>query len=419
MDRCGAASIAVLHSQRGRVHGGVAVGKVQAVALPLQHGRPLGRECPAQSRAVGQAKAVALARLHAEAAKSTGVGVPVDRADLAQQVELRAQGQAPHQAQVQAARTGIAANAARLAQVQVAQFQPQVGMEVGARVQLDGRVAVVEEEAAGAAAQVVFGEAAAQAHVAARHARQQRRIGLGRARLRQGGRGTAAEHQRAQQKTKSGLHAALLVLACMTNAVQSTAALPCSVWVQAMAGCRKYPTAIRACTAISEAPRAAVKLAAFADLSHDGHLCIVLHAKVRSGVDMLFGKLLPREGNFFEMFNQHADRIVEAARAFSQLVANYSDTHLRDQYNQDVDNAERAADRVTHEVNRALHKTFITPIDREQIHTLINTMDDVADLLQDTAETMALYDVHHMTEEISRLTDLSVRCCDRVKEAVS
>ena len=133
---------------------------------------------------------------------------------------------------------------------------------------------------------------------------------------------------------------------------------------------------------------------------------------------MLFGKLLPREGNFFEMFNQHADRIVEAARAFSQLVANYSDTHLRDQYNQDVDNAERAADRVTHEVNRTLHQTFITPIDREQIHSLINTMDDVADLIQDSAETMALYDVHHMTEEITRLTDLCVRCCERVRDAV-
>jgi len=60
------------------------------------------------------------------------------------------------------------------------------------------------------------------------------------------------------------------------------------------------------------------------------------------------------------MFNQHADRIVEAARAFSKLVANYSDPHLRQQYNQDVDDAERAADRVTHEVNKAIHKTFIT-----------------------------------------------------------
>ena len=133
---------------------------------------------------------------------------------------------------------------------------------------------------------------------------------------------------------------------------------------------------------------------------------------------MLFAKLLPREGNFFEMFNQHADHIVEAARAFSNLVANYNDLHLRQKYNQDVDNAERAADRVTHEVNKAIHVTFITPIDREQIHTLINTMDDVADLIQDSAETMALYDVRHMTDEIVRLTDVSVKCCERVRDAV-
>jgi predicted phosphate transport protein (TIGR00153 family) len=134
---------------------------------------------------------------------------------------------------------------------------------------------------------------------------------------------------------------------------------------------------------------------------------------------MLFGKLLPREGNFFEMFNQHADRIVEAARAFSQLVANYNDPHLREQYNRDVDNAERAADRVTHDVNRMIHQTFITPIDRDQIHTLINTMDDVADLIQDSAETMALYDVRQVNEEIMRLTDLSVKCCERLKDAVA
>jgi uncharacterized protein len=133
---------------------------------------------------------------------------------------------------------------------------------------------------------------------------------------------------------------------------------------------------------------------------------------------MLFKKLLPREGNFFEMFNQHAERIVEGAHAFAKLVANYNDSNLREQYAREVDHAERSADKVTHDVNRLIHSTFITPIDREQIHTLINTMDDVADLIQDSAETMALYDVKHMTEEITRLTDLSVRCCERVKEAV-
>jgi predicted phosphate transport protein (TIGR00153 family) len=134
---------------------------------------------------------------------------------------------------------------------------------------------------------------------------------------------------------------------------------------------------------------------------------------------MLFGKLLPREGNFFEMFNQHAARIVEAAQAFAKLVANYADPALREQYMRQVDEAERAADRVTHDVNRLIHKTFITPIDRDQIHTLINTMDDVADLLQDSSETMSLYDVRQVNEEITRLTDLSVRCCERVKEAVA
>lgn len=134
---------------------------------------------------------------------------------------------------------------------------------------------------------------------------------------------------------------------------------------------------------------------------------------------MIFGKLLPREGNFFELFNQHAHHIVVAAKAFAELVAHYNDPVLREKYNKQVDEAENAADSITHEVNRLLHKTFITPIDREQIHSLINTMDDVADLIQDAAETMALYDVRRMTDEIVRLTALCVKCCERLKDAVA
>ena len=134
---------------------------------------------------------------------------------------------------------------------------------------------------------------------------------------------------------------------------------------------------------------------------------------------MLFAKLLPHDGNFFEMFNQHAECIVTAAQAFSQLVANYDDLHLREQYAKEVDDAEHAADRITQQVNRTLHKTFITPIDREQIHSLIGTMDDVADLIQDASEAMTLYGVHHMTEEIKRLTNLSLKCCQRLRDAVS
>lgn len=134
---------------------------------------------------------------------------------------------------------------------------------------------------------------------------------------------------------------------------------------------------------------------------------------------MFFGKLLPREGNFFELFNQHGDYIVEGARSFILLIQNYNDLTLRDKYGNEVGNAERNADRITAEVNRLLHKTFITPIDREQIHSLINAMDDILDLLQDATETMALYDVRAMTEEVLRLGDISAKCCERVQHAVS
>ncbi len=134
---------------------------------------------------------------------------------------------------------------------------------------------------------------------------------------------------------------------------------------------------------------------------------------------MLFGKLLPREGNFFQLFDQHGALIVEGARAFILLIENYANVELREKYAAEVGNAERQADRITAEVNRLLHKTFITPIDREQIHGLINAMDDILDLLQDATETLSLYDVRHMTDEVLRLGDLSAKCCERVQHAVS
>jgi len=134
---------------------------------------------------------------------------------------------------------------------------------------------------------------------------------------------------------------------------------------------------------------------------------------------MLFGKLLPREGNFFELFNEHGDKIALGARAFMSMIQNYADPQLREKYAIEVDDYEHQADRITAEVNRLLHRTFITPIDREQIHGLINAMDDILDLLQDSSETMQLYDVRSIPEEVLRLGELSVRCCERVQHAVS
>jgi hypothetical protein len=101
------------------------------------------------------------------------------------------------------------------------------------------------------------------------------------------------------------------------------------------------------------------------------------------------------------------------------MVRNYSDVPLREKYAAEVDTAERAADKVTAEVHRLLHRTFITPIDREQIHSLINRMDDIADLLQDSSEVMSLYNVQNVGEDVVRLSEISVKCCERVQHAVS
>ena len=74
---------------------------------------------------------------------------------------------------------------------------------------------------------------------------------------------------------------------------------------------------------------------------------------------MLFAKLMPRDGNFFELFNQHGARIVEGARAFILLIENYNDPALREKYANDVGNAERHADRITADVNRLLVRSFV------------------------------------------------------------
>jgi uncharacterized protein len=91
---------------------------------------------------------------------------------------------------------------------------------------------------------------------------------------------------------------------------------------------------------------------------------------------MVLGRLLPREGNFFELFNTHGQHIAKGADAFMAMVANDADVPKRELRAGQVIAAEHAADKITAEVHRLLHRTFTTPLDRDQIHRLINAMDD-------------------------------------------
>ena len=108
----------------------------------------------------------------------------------------------------------------------------------------------------------------------------------------------------------------------------------------------------------------------------------------------MFGRLLPQEGRFFDLFNDHAEQIVLGAH---QLVALMEDLSVAEQHIAAIETIEQAADKITHETVAQAHKSFITPLDRDEIHSLINAMDDILDTVQDVAECITLYHIQRIT----------------------
>ena len=129
----------------------------------------------------------------------------------------------------------------------------------------------------------------------------------------------------------------------------------------------------------------------------------------------MFSRFMPKEGNFFEMFNLHAEQIQIGMNELRDLITQFDNLEVR---SRTIVSAEKKADKITHETMDMLHKIFITPLDRDAIHRLISTMDDMLDLAEDVAETINLYDIRTMTQEARQLADICVACTDRVKSAV-
>jgi uncharacterized protein len=129
----------------------------------------------------------------------------------------------------------------------------------------------------------------------------------------------------------------------------------------------------------------------------------------------MLSRLMPREGRFFDLFNAHAAQIAAGGRALAQL---FNDFGAAADHAAHIDAAEHSADKITHEAIALLHKSFITPIDRDQIHQLITSMDDVLDLIQDTAESIVLYDIRRVSPEAQQLAQICQMTCDRVRAAV-
>ncbi len=130
----------------------------------------------------------------------------------------------------------------------------------------------------------------------------------------------------------------------------------------------------------------------------------------------MFARLMPKEARFFDMFVAHADLSKQGSRELALLMANLA---TPGQHIQNIETLEKKADKITHDTVHLLHKTFITPLDRDQIHKLISTMDDILDLMQDAAQCVQLYDIRSVTPDACALADICVQCCDRIHMVVS
>lgn len=131
-----------------------------------------------------------------------------------------------------------------------------------------------------------------------------------------------------------------------------------------------------------------------------------------------FSALMPRETRFFDLFDRHGALIVEGSQAMVELVRDYADTTRRAELIQRIGDLERSADKITHDTISVLHSTFITPFDRNDIHRLISCMDDVLDLMHDTAESMHLFDIQTLPPSSASMAALLHECCVRVHAGV-
>jgi predicted phosphate transport protein (TIGR00153 family) len=129
----------------------------------------------------------------------------------------------------------------------------------------------------------------------------------------------------------------------------------------------------------------------------------------------MFGRLLPRETSFFDFFEEHAALTIEGTKEFLSMVSTAANIPAKCRRISDI---EHETDTITHRCVEALHKTFITPIDRDQIHRLITRMDDVMDFVEAAAERIELYEITTMTNDVRDLADVLHRSAQQVEGAV-
>ena len=134
----------------------------------------------------------------------------------------------------------------------------------------------------------------------------------------------------------------------------------------------------------------------------------------------MFARFMPKEVKFFDLFNAHAQESTQGAALLSQLLDALNNKPEQVQHLADaIDAAEARADRITHDTVALLHKTFITPLDRDEIHALISRLDDVMDTIQDVSQTVTMYDIRRAPPETLQLAAIIVECVKYMVQGVS
>lgn len=126
-------------------------------------------------------------------------------------------------------------------------------------------------------------------------------------------------------------------------------------------------------------------------------------------------KLLPREENFLIQFNRTAEIIVEAAKALDALATDFTDVEMKVGK---IKHLEHEGDQVTHQTFALLSRTWITPIDREDIHDLTKQLDDVLDLIDAAAARLVLFKIPAPTPEMKAFTHLIVQSAEAIQRAM-
>lgn len=124
---------------------------------------------------------------------------------------------------------------------------------------------------------------------------------------------------------------------------------------------------------------------------------------------------IPQDTKFFVLFEESAHNAVEVAIKLKDLLYNW--TSVEDKIAVIAD-LEHKGDNVTHQIAAELHRTFVTPFDREDIAALSHTLDDVTDFIHSAADAMLLYRVNEPTQRAKELSDVIVEITTAVEQAV-